>query len=394
MNFNGKHGCLKCTAEGEYNQNSRTVIFVGIDKPIRTDICFRQRAYGQHHKEDSPLLDLKYLNIIEDVVVADRLHLIDLGIMRKLVKGWVLGQLGSPKWSEEKMSRVSQALKQIRLPSEIHRKFRKVEHVKYWKGSEFASFLHYGGIVVLRDNISPAEYNHFLLLFCAVTLLSSRVYQSSWQFAGELLAKFVAQFEHVYGRQYMTSNVHNLQHVYDEVKKFGELGSFSSYPFENELQHLKNLLRSGWRNLEQVINRLSELDHFQALLRRNNATPRKTYIKTHRDGVIVYFKSFKLKQTKRDAWFLTKNNVVVQYCTASQRASTIVIEGKRLMDPTVAFDNPCDSTGLNVCLGLVTSLWGPNIHVDASEIKCKLAAIQVDEEGQHLFVPLVHTLVD
>ncbi|KFB35205.1 TonB-dependent receptor [Anopheles sinensis] len=51
------------------------------------------------------------------------------------------------------------------------------------------------------------------------------------------------------------------------------------------------------------------------------------------------------------------------------------------MDPTDAFDNPCDSTGLNVCLSLVTSLWGPNIHVDASEIECKLAAIQVDEEA-------------
>ncbi|KFB47168.1 AGAP002950-PA-like protein [Anopheles sinensis] len=70
-----------------------------------------------------------------------------------------------------------------------------------------------------------------------------------------MLDKFVDDFATVYGKRYMSSNVHNLQHVFEEVLRFGPLPTISSYPFENELQHLKRLLRTGWKNLEQAINR-------------------------------------------------------------------------------------------------------------------------------------------
>uniref|UniRef100_A0A182PWS0 Uncharacterized protein n=1 Tax=Anopheles epiroticus TaxID=199890 RepID=A0A182PWS0_9DIPT len=149
-NFNAKHGCLKCTCVGEYNSSSRTVIFKGVDASPRTDALFRLSAYGEHHKEPSPLLDLQYLNIVEDVIVSDRLHLIDLGIMRKLLKGWILGRLGQPKWSREKCVAFSNALKAIKLPFEIHRPFRSVQDINYWKASEYSSFLHYAGAGVLK----------------------------------------------------------------------------------------------------------------------------------------------------------------------------------------------------------------------------------------------------
>lgn len=42
---------------------------------------------AQHHKIDSPLLKLK-IDMIEEFPVADSLHLIDLGIMKRLLMGW------------------------------------------------------------------------------------------------------------------------------------------------------------------------------------------------------------------------------------------------------------------------------------------------------------------
>ncbi|XP_058128449.1 uncharacterized protein LOC131292360 [Anopheles ziemanni] len=217
--------------------------------------------------------------MIEDVIVSDRLHLIDLGVMRKLLQGWRAGVfLNVAKWSSDKAKEISTRLTKIVLPSEIHRKFRTLNDIQNWKGSEYSSFLHYGSIVVLKNNVSKVVYEHFLLFYCAITLLSSNVHRRKWEQAGQMLIQFVSQFNEVYSEGYVTSNVHNLVHVYDEVAKFGALGTLSAYPFENELQHIKNMLRNGYRGLQQVANRLSELDNFNIRTGNQPNDPRSAYL--------------------------------------------------------------------------------------------------------------------
>ena len=61
----------------------------------RTDEKFRNKMYGKHHNgEESPILRIAEVDIIEDFVVADSLHLFDLGVMKKLLTGWRDGALG------------------------------------------------------------------------------------------------------------------------------------------------------------------------------------------------------------------------------------------------------------------------------------------------------------
>ncbi|KFB53780.1 AGAP002950-PA-like protein [Anopheles sinensis] len=179
--FNARQGCLKCTALGTKNAVTGAVVFESTNASKRSDEDFRLERYPDHHRTRSPLLDLVNFDMIEDVIVSDRLHLIDLGVMRKLLQGW------------------------------------------------------------------RAVYEHFLLFYCAITLLSSSVHKRNWVQAGQMLIQFVSKFNDVYSEGYVTSNVHNLVHVYDEVAKFGALGSLSAYPFENELQHIKNMLRNGYK---------------------------------------------------------------------------------------------------------------------------------------------------
>lgn len=83
--FNSINGCLKCCAEGEYSYESRTVIFRSLNGAPRTDANFRASAYGRHHKTVTPLADVPNLDLIEDIVVGDRLHLIDLGVTKRLL---------------------------------------------------------------------------------------------------------------------------------------------------------------------------------------------------------------------------------------------------------------------------------------------------------------------
>lgn len=85
MNFNGKHGCQKCTV-GEYSYVSHCTYFSNENCERRTDEKFRLKQYGSHHKNDTPLIQLP-IDMIADFPIADSLHLIDLGVMKKFLLG-------------------------------------------------------------------------------------------------------------------------------------------------------------------------------------------------------------------------------------------------------------------------------------------------------------------
>lgn len=56
----------------------------------------------------------------------------------------------------------------------------------------------------------------------------------------------------------MTSNVHNLTHVLEEVQQYGPLQDFNTYPFDKKLYMIKNMLRHVNKPFAQVAKRLGE----------------------------------------------------------------------------------------------------------------------------------------
>ncbi|XP_055522712.1 uncharacterized protein LOC129716893 [Wyeomyia smithii] len=166
VNFNGIHGCLKCTTEGEYSYISRTVVFPNIHCALRTDTEFRRKIYGKHHKEDSPILKLPGFDIIKDIVIADPLHLLELGVMKRCLIGWRDGSLGfTAKLCGREIEKLSAALTSMKLPLEIHRSMRGIDCIAFRKGVELRIFLNYVGVVILKDILDERVYFHFLLLF-------------------------------------------------------------------------------------------------------------------------------------------------------------------------------------------------------------------------------------
>ena len=111
---------------------------------------------------------------------------------------------------------------------------RGLKYLPFWKGSEFWSFLRYIGVVVLKNNLPIENYNHFMLLLCAVTFLSSPIYKNYWRYAGEFLNKFVIDFDKIYDKSLVSSNVYIVEHVFDDVDRFGDLETISADIFENE----------------------------------------------------------------------------------------------------------------------------------------------------------------
>ncbi|XP_040174439.1 uncharacterized protein LOC120906662 [Anopheles arabiensis] len=148
--YNGVHGCLKCKCCGTSLKTPKKVIFEDTTAPPRTDKEFREEKPSStgHRRGKTPLTDLKKFDMIKGIATSDLLHLIQLGIVFKFLLGWVEGALAPfKKWCKEDIDEISEELISILLPTEIHRKFRSLNYLHLWKGTEFGSFLHYAGIV-------------------------------------------------------------------------------------------------------------------------------------------------------------------------------------------------------------------------------------------------------
>lgn len=143
------------------------------------------------------------------------------------------------------------------VPVEFVRKPRELHFLNLWK--ELRQFLLYTGPIILRNYINKDIYNNFLTLHVAILLSSPDL--SHITYAESLLKHFVQSFAILYGPQHISHNVHALTHLADDVRKFGALDTFSAFRYENYLRKIKRLLKKAERPLQQIHNRLTELEY-------------------------------------------------------------------------------------------------------------------------------------
>ena len=390
-NFNGKHGCLKCTVVGEYSHVSHTVIFPDTNCPLRNDKDFREKKYGNHHKFDSPLLKLP-IDMIEAFPVSDSLHLIDLGIVKRLLVGWRDGNFGKKvtKWCSSDIHAVNVFLNSCKTPTEIHRAVRGLDSLSHWKGSEFRTFFHYLSVAILKKVLKKDAMQHFLTLFCAITICSNKEYFPLLPLAEELLEYFTKHYKDFYGIDYVTSNVHNLTHVVAEVRRFGTLQTYNAYKFENKLFLIKNLLRQGNKPLSQIAKRLKEyeiLDHEQFIDQTHTNYP---YVKKSTKNLVLHFNDFILSRRRADKYFLTIKKEVMEVICIKVEENQIHIYCKKFDNLVNAFDLPILSSYLNIFKSNYTSVLSSEYVCSPCDVKCKLVVTRY--ESDLYFVPLLHTL--
>lgn len=372
--------------------------FTAIDSPKRNNDDFRSKKYGQHHKSDSPLLKLN-IDMIEDIPVSDSLHLIDLGLMKRLLIGWRDGNFGTylTKWSARDIYEVNNFLSECQMPAEIHRSVRSLDVLAHWKGSEYRCFFYYLGFIILKEQLRSQPFNHFMHLFCAITICSNEKHFQFLRIAEEMLKSFVKTFQQIYGKDYVTSNIHNLLHLVEEVRKYGILQNFNAYPFENKLYSIKKMVRQGNKALQQVAKRINERALVDMDKLTNNIQNYPMIKKTKRGepGGVLHLETFILSPKKQDKWFLTNDNKVVEFVSVCYKVNekqeqVIEIHGYNIENTVDAFEEPLKSSYLNIykCDNrqLKKSM---NVFVIAN-VKCKLVSIQFNTNI--FFIPLLHTL--
>lgn len=104
----------------------------------------------------------------------------------------VNGQLESE--SVMVMEKISEILRTIKLPIEMHRAMRGNDCLTHWKSSECASFLHYVGIILLKHFINEEHFQNFCNLFCAVTICSASYYEPYLPVAQNLFEEFISNY--------------------------------------------------------------------------------------------------------------------------------------------------------------------------------------------------------
>jgi hypothetical protein len=258
---NSYHGCERCIEEGRFIGR---VVFDSLNSNERTDCSFRAQTDIDHHIGLSPLVQLK-LDLVEEFPL-DYMHLVCLGIVRKLLYSWMKGPLRT-RLLPRNINRISLQLLEMRpfIPNEFKRKPRSLKELDHFKATEFRLFLLYTGTVVMKSFLSTNVYRNFLKLHSSIyILLSDYADHPKWNpFVKKLLISFVQEVKLIYGPEFLSYNMHSLVHLSDDARKNGKLDRISALPFENYMQILKKHLRSKSSQLSQVMNRITECQQQQ-----------------------------------------------------------------------------------------------------------------------------------
>ena len=265
MGHGAHHGCERCTVVGAKLHGET---FNQEDAPRRTDASLLDKKETLHRKGPSPLSEIN-VNLVTHFVL-DYMHLVLLGVTRKLLYLWLEGEKGEK--IQTRKYRISQDAVRIlssrftsfieTCPKEFARKPRSLANFRMFKATELRTILLYTGVVafkchVIRKNV----YDNFLLLVCAMRIFLSPVYckdRAYTKHARKALKRFVEHYREIYGAGNVVYNVHNLIHLHSDNKIYGNLDSVSAFPFENYLQAFKRMIRHGHHTMQQLIRRLDE----------------------------------------------------------------------------------------------------------------------------------------
>ena len=84
--YSGYAGCDKCCQNGTW---SGRMTYPKTSCELRTDATFRIQHQEKHHRETSPLCDLK-IDMVKHFPI-DFMHQCCLGVMKKLILTWIRG---------------------------------------------------------------------------------------------------------------------------------------------------------------------------------------------------------------------------------------------------------------------------------------------------------------
>jgi len=373
----GFFSCTRCTIEGEYQQSRVCFPYLENGSTIRTHDDYVLMKYEEHHTSITTSSICSILNVdIVQLFSMDYMHLVCLGVMRKLINLWMGNTKGPmniriPSW---KINKINSALNNIKINSitkDFSRKPRFLLEISRWKATEFRQFLLYTGMVVLKNVLTDDCYKNFLILSISMRILLSPNHKKFVDYAQKLLDYFVKTFEQLYGSHLASHNIHGLLHLTEDYKRYGPLDNCSTFPFENYMKNLKRMLRKHDKPLQQVVKRYEE--QCPSNTNDNNITKNKLY----------------LTSKKPDCYVLTKEGDVVQIDSIikSNENNLEAITGRIYLIKDDLFKTPLQSSKIDIFL--VKNLSENAREWKISDIKNKLLFFE-SENHKYITMSILH----
>lgn len=398
----GYNSCTKCHVKGLKSHGR--VYFTEKNAKKRTNEEFRLHTDYTYHLGISPLERLPNIDLVK-CISLDYMHLICLGVMRKLLYLWLRQNHNKRrKWhlSLNQIKHISNVLEDIRVPSEFSRKPRSLTFIKQWKATEYRQFLFYTRLIVLRNELREDLYQHFVTLHVAVRILASKDLHEHLNYAQVLLEHFVDSFAILYKSYLVSHNVHGLLHITEDVKHFGSIDNFSAFRFESFLYILKKLIRKSEKPLQQLFNRYNEIKHNKNKKAQNTTTCDKLVpveSSSYNDVVPDGCKNPLYKKAVCKTFTLSitdsANNccgledgsiVIVQQILWHVQLNDFVITGKKFLQKRNVYNLPCASSLLNT---YIVSTLSQNKMWPLSSVNKKFFILPY-QNNNHVVVPLLH----
>jgi hypothetical protein len=400
----GYHSCERCEQRGEYIDGK--VTFPETQSSKRTDELFRALWYDDHQIDRSPLENLG-VGLVTGMVL-DSMHLVYLGVVRRLLNCWKTGkgvqEPKATKISSRQVDVISGKLVNLRhhIPREFARKPRSLFELDRWKASELRQFLLYTGLIVLKSEISDKFYENFRCLSIAIFLLSSeRLCKHYCGYAEELLIFFVEQCIELYGPAFVVYNVHGLIHLADDVRNFGHLESISSFPFENFLGHMKKCVRKPQQVLQQIQKRVLQGYFSQSALNKVQKYP--VVKQEHQNGPLLagVANCKQYKEVQLTEYILninTGNNCICYHDSRIALIRNVCSDGHLVFlivqlfcKKDSAFLSPLNSADIGI---FILSDLSRELHiVPVANVTCKYVLLPHESTGkQWIGIPLLHTV--
>ena len=398
----GYSACERCTQTGVHTggRNGK-MTYPEINSSLRTNEQFNEMTDEDHHTGISPL-NILYAFMGFGLVShfpLDYMHLVCLGVVRKLIKLWVKGPLPT-RMPHNVVSMISGLLLNVRscIPSEFVRRPRSLLEISQWKATELRQFLLYSGPVVLCGKIPKLMYRNFLLLSVSIRILLSPQLCSEYSdYAQQLLESFIQNFGRIYGQDMLIYNIHNLVHLVQDAKRYGTLDNVSAFPFESFLGKLKRLVRGHQFPLAQLVRRIGERQK-RPLRKKTTRSMLSGVRRQHASGPLpadnlgskqykhYYETKFKISKTRGNNCFMYNNSVILvrNIIVSADGETHAVIESFRKKDSL--FNYPLPSSTLGIFR--VSGLSGKHDMIPISSITQKMVLLPC--KSGFAALPLIH----
>lgn len=259
-NHMSKRPCSKCKISGTHF-DTKYYVFNGINHSSRTDEEYLKRLDKTHYKEGTSPLSQLLIGMVTQVPF-EYMHLVCIGVMKKLLLGWIKGKYSrETKLSSRAITVINERIHSLQeyCPSEFARRPRSLEICSKYKATELRQILLYIGPALFHDLLHESAYKHFLFLHTAIRILASKCpSRQHLRLAECAIQKFVLRTERLYGSTFNSYNVHGLLHLTDDVRCLGSLDSFSAFPYESNMSIFRRYCRKANQPLQQIFNRIKE----------------------------------------------------------------------------------------------------------------------------------------